>query len=91
MAWGATRKLRRLIDNVRRILAVEYVVASRAVDLRSPLQPAIGTAAAIELLRTKVEGPGPDRYLSPDLLAAEQLLATDAFDKALTDAGVALT
>jgi len=91
MAWGAARKLRRLIDNVRRILAVEYVVASRAIDLRSPLQPAIGTAAAIELLRTKVEGPGPDHYLSPDLLAAEQLLATDAFDKALIDAGVLLS
>lgn len=76
MAWHATRKLRKVIDNVRRILAVEYVAGARAIDLRTPLQPAEPTRRAVSLLREVVPGPGPDRYLSPELRAAEQLLAS---------------
>lgn len=75
MAWLAVRKLRRVVDNLRRILAVEYVVAARAVELRAPLEPAAGTAALIVRLRAHVPGPGPDRYLAPELAAAEALLA----------------
>ena len=78
MAWGAVRKLRRVVDNVRRILAVEYVIAARAVDLRAPLEPAEATGAMIAVLRAHVDGPGPDRYLSPELTAAEDLLRARA-------------
>lgn len=73
--WAAARKLRRSVANLRRILAVELVCASAAVDLRAPLTPGAGTGAAIEALRQRVAGPGADRWLSPDLLAAEELLA----------------
>ena len=58
MAWLAVRKLRRVIDNVRRILAVEYVCAARAIDLRAPLEPARPTDALRELLRRERGGPG---------------------------------
>ena len=78
MGWGAARKLRLVIDNLRRILAIEWVTAARAIDLRAPLQPAAATAAAVGLLRTRVPGPGPDRPLSPELRAAEQLLVDEA-------------
>jgi histidine ammonia-lyase len=90
MAWGAVRKLRRLVDNVRRILAVEYVAAARAVDLRAPLRPGAATGTVIDLLRARVAGPGPDRYLSPDLAEAEALLASDAPAEALRAVGVEL-
>jgi histidine ammonia-lyase len=90
MAWGAARKLRTVIGNVRRILAVEYVVAGRAIDLRRPLEPAPGTGAILELLRERVDGPGPDRYLSPDLLATEALLTSDALTTAAREAGIDL-
>jgi histidine ammonia-lyase len=73
--WAAARKLRRSIDNLRRIVAVELVCAGAAVDLRGPLAPAAGTGAALRVLRDAVAGPGPDRWLSPDLRAAEALLA----------------
>lgn len=91
MAWTATRKLRTVIDNVRRILAVEYVVAARAVDLRAPLQPAPGTSVAIELLRREVPGVGPDRHLAPELGRAEGLLVADELTGALRRTGVELT
>ena len=39
MAWLAVRKLRKVIDNVRRILAVEYVCAARAIEFRRAARP----------------------------------------------------
>ncbi|HJO99840.1 MAG: histidine ammonia-lyase [Acidimicrobiales bacterium] len=76
MAWGAVRKLRRVIDNLRRILAIELTVSARAVDLRNPLLPAPGTGAALAAVRTVAPGPGPDRFLSPELQALDDLLAS---------------
>jgi histidine ammonia-lyase len=90
MAWLAVRKLRKVIDNVRRILAVEYVCAARAIDLRAPLEPSPATDALHQLLRTEVAGPGPDRYLAPELAAAEELLRSDRFAEVLADVGVTL-
>jgi histidine ammonia-lyase len=74
MGWGAARKLRSVLANLRRILAIELVAAARGIDLRAPLRPAPATAAAIAELRASVPGPAADRYLSPDLAAAEELL-----------------
>jgi histidine ammonia-lyase len=72
MGWAAARKLRRLLDNVARVLAVEVVTAARGLDLRAPLAPAAATGAVVTALRAAgVEGPGPDRYLAPELAAAE--------------------
>ena len=83
MAWLGVRKLRKVIDNVRRILAVEFVTAARAIDLRAPLQPAEATGALVALLRTEVPGVGPDRYLAPELAAAEALLRADRLTAAV--------
>ena len=72
--WAAARKLRKSVANLARVLAVELVCASAAIDLRAPLQPASGTGAALGVMRSKVGGPGPDRWLSPDLRAAEAMI-----------------
>src|SRR5262249_18634650 len=58
LAWGAARKLRIAVANLRRIVAVELVAAARGLDLRAPLQPAAGTDAALAALRRRVPGPG---------------------------------
>ncbi len=73
--WASARKLRRSVDSLRRVLAVELVCASAGLDLRAPLAPSPATAAALAVVRGGVPGPGPDRWLSPDLQHAEQLLA----------------
>ncbi len=49
-----------------------------AIDLRAPLAPAAGTGAAVDALRERVDGAGPDRWLSPELGAAEDLLRSGA-------------
>jgi histidine ammonia-lyase len=86
MGWGAARKLRSALANLRRILAVELVTAARAIDLRAPLQASPASAAAIAELRRSVPGPDADRFLAPELAAAEQLL----LDGGLVDAVAAV-
>jgi histidine ammonia-lyase len=91
MAWGAARKLRRVVDNLRRILAVELVAATRAVELRAPDRPADATGAVIAALREVVPGMGPDRVLAPELSAAEALIADGTLLDRLAAAGTPLT
>jgi histidine ammonia-lyase len=74
MGWHAGRKLRKVVDNLRRVVAIELVTAARALDMRSPLKPAPITGALLAKLRKEVPGVGPDRFLAPELEAAERLL-----------------
>lgn len=67
MGWAATRKLRLLLNNLQGIVSVELLAAARALDLRAPLAPSPASAAVIALVRQAVEGPGPDRYVSPEI------------------------
>ncbi len=83
MGWGAARKLRLSVANLNRIVAVELCCAARALDLRAPLRPAPGTGAALEALRSRVPGPGPDRYLAPELAAVEALVASGSLLEAV--------
>ena len=78
MGWGAALKLRTVLDNVRHILAVELLAAARAQDLRRPLEASPATTAVRDLLRKHVPGVGPDRYLAPELAAAEELIRSGA-------------
>ena len=52
MGWAAARKLRKAIDCLQRVLAIEIMTGSRAVEMRMPLVPAPATAAAVAMLRT---------------------------------------
>ncbi|HKF76327.1 MAG TPA: histidine ammonia-lyase [Candidatus Dormibacteraeota bacterium] len=78
MGWTAALKLRRVLANLGRILAVELVCAARALDLRAPLRPAAATEAVRDALRERVAGVGPDRFLAPELAAAEELVRMGA-------------
>ena len=77
MGWAAGRKLGQALLNLRRVLAVELVAASRAQELRAPLAGAPATAAVAALVRKRIGSAGPDRFVAPDLLIAEELLAGD--------------
>lgn len=79
MGWSAARKLRRSVDGLTRVVAIEVLTAARALDLRRPLAPSPATEAVVRLLRASgVEGPGPDRHLSPEIEAAVGLVASGA-------------
>jgi histidine ammonia-lyase len=76
MGWSAARKLRRALDGLTRVLAVEILTAARAIDLRAPLEPAPATGAVRDAVRAAgVGGPGPDRHLAPEIEAVVGLVS----------------
>lgn len=79
MGWSAARKLRKSVDGLARVLAIEILTAARGIDLRVPLQPSKITGDAIRKLREHVQGPGPDRHLAPEIEKATQLVLDGAF------------
>src|SRR4051812_23931645 len=86
MGWAAARKLRRSLDGLARVLAVEVLTATRALELRAPLRPAPATGAALAAVRALgVRGPGPDRFLAPEIEAITDAVRAGS----LVDAGQA--
>jgi histidine ammonia-lyase len=78
MGWAAARKLRRGIDGLARVLAIEVLTGARAIDLRAPLEPGAATGAVRDLVRTVARGPGHDHFLSPDIEAVTDLVLSGA-------------
>ena len=78
MGWAAARKLRKVIENLAHILAIELVTSARAIEFREGLAPSPATARVISELRKTVQGVGPDRFLSPELEAATVLINSGA-------------
>ncbi|MFV2215445.1 histidine ammonia-lyase [Actinomadura sp. LOL_016] len=74
MGWNAARKLRRAVDGLAQVVAIEILTAARALDLRAPLRPGPATGAVVARLRHVVPPPGPDRYLAPEIAAATALV-----------------
>jgi histidine ammonia-lyase len=78
MGWSAARKLRRSIDGLRQVVAIELLTAARALDLRAPLASSAAIQHLRALLRAAVSGPGPDRFLAPEIAAIVELLRAEA-------------
>lgn len=76
MGWAAGRKLRRALDGLQRVLAIELMAAARGIALRAPLTTGPNTEAAVALLRKTGAEPGPDRFLSPDIEAITALVGS---------------
>jgi len=77
MGWNACLSLRRAVVDAMRVAAIELVCAAEAVELRG-IPPAPATGAALALLREGVPRMDADRFLAPDLAAAEELVRTGA-------------
>ncbi|GAA1471996.1 histidine ammonia-lyase [Corynebacterium felinum] len=86
MGWAAGRKLRRSVDGLARVLAVEVLTAARAIDFRAPFSPAAGTQAAVNCVRTAVAGPGTDRFLAPEIEAVVNMVTTASLLREVEDA-----
>jgi histidine ammonia-lyase len=74
MGVHAADKLARIVDNVRHVLAIEYLCAAQGVDLRAPHRPGPALAAARDLLRREVPHLDADRAVAPDVARARALL-----------------
>jgi histidine ammonia-lyase len=84
MGWSAARKLRRSLDGLGRVLAVELIAAARGIEMRgegaSPF-----SAKVIAKLRETVPGVGPDRYLAPEIDAAVDLVQGPSLTALITE------
>lgn len=79
MGWSAARKLRRSVDGLSRVLAIEVLTAARGIELRAPLTPGPASAAVVARLRAAGwQGPGSDRWLSPEIDTAVELVVSGA-------------
>ena len=69
MAMGAAWKLRRIIGNVRNVLAIELMCAAQGLDCRRPLRSSAAVERAHGAVRRVVAPLAEDRVLTPDILA----------------------
>jgi len=81
MAMTAAWKLRRVVRNVRYVLAIELMCAAQGIDCRAPLKPGRGVARAHAAVRKLVAPLERDRVLSGDI---ERLAAAILHDELAT-------
>ncbi len=79
MAMGAAWKLRRVIGNVRNILAIELLCASQGIDFRRPLRSSAPVERAHSVVRALVPSMERDRPVSPDILLVAGAIAEGRF------------
>ncbi len=74
MATHAARRLLEMADNLAGIIAIELLCAVQGVDFRAPLQTSQRLGRAHRALRAVVPHLDGDRFLAPDLSAAQALV-----------------
>ncbi len=75
MGPWAGAKLRRLLANARTVVAVEWIVAGQALELRHPKSGGRGSEAALRALRRRVPAWAADRSPAADIERVAALLA----------------
>ena len=82
MGTIAARKAAGIIVNVRRVIAIELLCASRGIELRNR-RPGAGAVRALAALRKSVPSSSGDRALSHDIEHAAGLIAEGEFSSIL--------
>lgn len=78
MASVSARKAIALLDNLERIIAVEYLCAAQALDFQSPNRLAQATRVVYERVRDLVPHVDRDRPLAPDIARLAAAVASEA-------------
>ena len=74
MGWHAARKLRRSLEALADVIAIELLASARALALRVPLHGSPVSVAVMTRVNEASGGPGHDRWLSPEIAAVGQLV-----------------
>lgn len=82
MGWNAARKLRLAIDNLRRILSIEILAATRAIDFRAPLAASPALMRVHAEIRKAVAAPGPDNVLADEMQTVDEIVKSGALRRA---------
>jgi histidine ammonia-lyase len=84
MATFAARKANDVAINTRRIVAIELLAACQGIEFRRPLRSSESLERAHRLVRQSVRPYEEDRYLAPDIEAADALIAKGELSTFLT-------
>jgi histidine ammonia-lyase len=77
MGANAATKLRRVVLNVQRVLAIELLTAVQAIDFRRPATSSPALEKLYTAFRKEISFMATDRLLHDDLIKAEQFLNQD--------------
>jgi histidine ammonia-lyase len=79
MAMGAALKLKQVVANLERILAVEFLCAAQGIDYLRPLKAGVTVEAAYEFIRRTISHVSEDRVLAGDIEKMIQIMNRDEF------------
>ena len=80
MATFAGRRLTDMAHNSAYIVGIELLAAAQGIDFHRPLQSSVALEQVYAELRSQVPFYGEDRYLAPDLEAAQHMVLSGDFD-----------
>ena len=83
MAMGAAWKARRVVANVRNVLAIELMCGAQGIDFRAPLAPAVAVGRAHAIVRGVVDHLDRDRVMSGDITAIAEEMRAGRFDECI--------
>jgi histidine ammonia-lyase len=84
MGMSGARRLSRMLENLRNILAIELMSACQGIDLLSPLRTGTLATRAYELVRTKSAKLVEDRPLAGEIAAVSELIARNEISRLLS-------
>lgn len=83
MGMGAANRLEPMLENLRRILAIELLAACQGLDLLSPLHTGPEQSKIYDLVRALSKTVDVDRSLAPDIESVASCAASGAFSSLL--------
>jgi histidine ammonia-lyase len=84
MGMSGARRLSRMLENLRNILAIELLCACQGIDLLAPLKTGTLATRAYDSVRAKSAKLVDDRPLSEDIAAVSELINWSEFSKLLS-------
>jgi histidine ammonia-lyase len=84
MGMSAARRLRPMLDNLRRILAIELLAACQGIDFHAPLNTGSEALKAHALVRNQSAHVEADRSLAADIEAVAVRIAENSFAELLS-------
>jgi histidine ammonia-lyase len=80
MGMTSAVKLRRIVENVEMVVAIELLAAAEGLEHRAPLRPGRGARRAYDTLRSHAARLTRDRPLAPDIERVAAALRRGEFD-----------
>jgi histidine ammonia-lyase len=85
MATHGAKRLIEMTANSAAVIGIEWLTAVQGIEFHRPTQSSPVLESAIALLRSTIAPLTQDRYLAPDIWAAQALVLSDIFAAALDD------